>query len=71
MMPITELRNVCGLSYEEIANLYALDVETLIKYGSRLEYPTIEAVNKVLTESSTYYDDIRYYNSEDEHMCIY
>lgn len=70
MMTITELIDDCGLSYEEIANLYALDVETLIKYGSRLEYPTIEAVNKVLTESSTYYDDVNYYKSEDEYMCI-
>ena len=70
-MSVNELRNDCNLAYEEIANLYGLDIETLIRYESRLEYPTIEAVNKLLTESNTHYDDISYYISEDEYMCIY
>lgn len=68
-MSIKELRINCGLSLEELAKLYGLDIETLIKCESRLEYPTIEAINKLLTESSLYYDDISSYQSED--MCIY
>lgn len=68
-MSIKELRSDCGWSLEELAKLYGVDIETLIKYESRLEYPTIETINKLLTESSLYYDNISCYQSED--MCIY
>ena len=68
-MRVNELSNDCNLSYEEIAIIYGLDIETLIRYESRLEYPTIEAINKLLTESSLYYEDTSCYQSED--MCIY
>lgn len=66
MMTITELINDCGFSYEKIATLYGLDIETLIRYKSRLKYPTIEEVNKILTESSTFHDDNSNYKSENE-----